>query len=968
MSLQAKLRWLLGLLAFVCAILAIVWNALDTARIERLLSETTAQKAAMFRGLVDLESRRFEAFVNVYSYWDDMVTFTRQPSARWADENLDPEKVAEGTGLSIHGLWVHRADHSLIHARVRNGWSEVLPPLTREELADLTASSPFFRFFTLQQGRLIEWRGTPIQPSADFKRRSTPTGYFIAARCWDDPMISAMEKMTGSDIRIVDGAVPSKNVSINVSRGTAVFATSLPSWKQRGQVHLRAAHEWEALPVFQKRNLVFLAIGLGISSLVFLFLGRLIYTWFGLPHLEITASLQTNSIEPIRDLMREPHELGRIANQIATSFRQRDEILREITERKKTEAQLLSSEKKYRALLDQASEAIFIADAETGHIVEANQKAAALLGLPVEKIIGLHQTELHPLDQREALRQVFARDVASGGNPSLVSFVLNTQGEHIPVEISATVVETDGHRYMQGIFRDLRERRKMERLLIEEREQLRLIMDSAPSAVFICEPDGRILRANRSFAEFFGRTEDGLTGQSLTGLLEPEAAPAFERFVHSWKQEQLPDAVHEFTAVSKNPPTRELVFRFKAVPDESGNLRFLVAAVEDRTRQRLIEDERIKASKLESLGVLAGGIAHDLNNIMLVSNINLDLALSELPPDAAAAKNIRDAREACLRASALSKRLVTFAKGGNPVLAPVNIRDLLTSSVDFALRGSNLKPEFHIDPDLLPVMADAGQISQVIDNIVINAREATPLGGRFTVSARNVVITPGEIPHLDAGPHIRIDMTDPGIGMPAHIIKKIFDPYFTTKQSGSGIGLATCYAIVTKHRGAILADSRPGTGTTLTIYLPALTSHAPQHDNLVSAPISGSGRVLVVDDEARILEALSYSLRKLGYEPDTVENGEKAFDLIQAAGAGTYAAILLDGIIPGGLGGEAALARIRTLDSSVPVILCTGYLADDSPESWKKKGFQGRLQKPFTLQTLSSTLHSVLQRTGGSQP
>ena len=386
------------------------------------------------------------------------------------------------------------------------------------------------------------------------------------------------------------------------------------------------------------------------------------------------------------------------------------------------------------------------------------------------------------------------------------------------------------------------------------------------------------------------------------------------------------------------------------------------ALVEQIAERQRMEDELLKVRKIESLGVFAAGIAHDFNNLLtgILGYISLAQVVARI--DAKVIAYLSEAEQACQRATALTQQLLTFAKGGAPVRHTVSMVELLKESVGFALRGANVRGDIQMAADLWPVDVDAGQMSQVVHNVVLNAVQAMPGGGTVEVRAENIAFEADAPFPLVEGQYVQITLQDYGCGIPKEVLSNIFDPYFTTKAEGSGLGLATAYAIVTKHDGYITVTSEVGLGTTVVIYLPA-SQHA-----LVSAqprpliPLSGSGRILVMDDEEVIRNLLRELLETLGYTVECVQDGAEAVAVYQCAQAAgqPFAMVILDYTIPGGMGGLETLHRLRAIDPQVKALISSGYANNPVMADWAYYGFRGVVAKPYTMAQLQETLHNVL--------
>jgi signal transduction histidine kinase/CheY-like chemotaxis protein len=404
----------------------------------------------------------------------------------------------------------------------------------------------------------------------------------------------------------------------------------------------------------------------------------------------------------------------------------------------------------------------------------------------------------------------------------------------------------------------------------------------------------------------------------------------------------------------------------RAVPifDDSGKVLMVAEHIRDITERRKMEDELLKAQKLESLGVLAGGIAHDFNNLLTAILGNISLAKMFADPETKAFERLGDAEKACERATALTQQLLTFSKGGAPVKKTASIVQIITDSAGFMLRGSNVRCEFNLQKELWAVDVDAGQMSQVINNLIINADQAMPDGGIIAVSAENVTIDGSEALSLKAGRYICISIRDEGVGIPQEYLAKIFDPYFTTKQRGSGLGLATVYSIIKSHQGHLEVESAEGVGTVFRLYLPASEKEIEQKENAGGEETSlhSSGRILVMDDEEIIRDIARETLHHLGYEVDVCRDGVSALALYREAlkSGKPYAAVIMDLTIQGGMGGKETMKALLELDPQVKGIVSSGYNNDPILAHFREYGFCGMVSKPYTVKELHDTLHQLL--------
>jgi signal transduction histidine kinase/ActR/RegA family two-component response regulator len=385
----------------------------------------------------------------------------------------------------------------------------------------------------------------------------------------------------------------------------------------------------------------------------------------------------------------------------------------------------------------------------------------------------------------------------------------------------------------------------------------------------------------------------------------------------------------------------------------------LQAEIEQR---RHAEEDLLRARKLESLGVLVGGIAHDFNNFLTIVLGNIGLATMELERGKPVFDILEQTEGACRRAASLTSQLLTFGKGGAPVRSIVSAVPLIKDAVSLTAAGANVTINCEIADDLWSVEIDASQVSHALQNVLLNARQAMPGGGTIELRAENIHLKVGS-PPLNPGKYVRISVQDRGCGIPPDVLPRIFDPYFTTKKTGTGLGLAAAYAIIAKHKGHITVRSAVGVETTFSIFLPASEQDASAKRPAREALLTGSGRILVMDDEDAIRILAARMLENRGYEVAGARDGAEAIALFEKAKATgrNFDAVLLDLTVPGGMGGKECAVRLRALDLSVPLIVSSGYSDDPVLSEFRKYGFDAVLRKPWTVGQLSQVLQQVMR-------
>jgi len=378
-----------------------------------------------------------------------------------------------------------------------------------------------------------------------------------------------------------------------------------------------------------------------------------------------------------------------------------------------------------------------------------------------------------------------------------------------------------------------------------------------------------------------------------------------------------------------------------------------------------MEEELRRIHNLKSLGILAGGIAHDFNNVLSSVIIYLALLLQLMEKDSTEYELATEAKKAADRTKDLTQQLLTFSKGGMPFKETASIEDVLRESTELSLHGSNTKPVFHFPDNLLSVDMDTGQIGQVIQNLVLNADQAMPQGGTLKISGENVELSgEGPLP-LEAGTYVKVSIADQGMGIPPSVLPDIFDPYFSTKQAGHGLGLAICHSIINKHDGHITVASEQGVGTTFEFYLPASDKQAVVITEEPEPELArGTGRILVMDDQGVIHQALGTGLTQLGYDVDSVYDGDEALQAYKAALAADkpYGVVIMDLTIPGGMGGKEAVKKLHEIAPEARVILFSGYSNDPVMANYEDYGFCAMVKKPIDWEELVSTVQRILTK------
>lgn len=505
-------------------------------------------------------------------------------------------------------------------------------------------------------------------------------------------------------------------------------------------------------------------------------------------------------------------------------------------------------------------------------------------------------------------------------------------------------------------IRALNERLQARAELQDALRKMTDILEKTSDGFFAVDRDWKFTFVNPQAEKLLERSREDLIGKDVWIEFPQFKRDVFEKNYRRAMSEQV--AVEFEASDAENHVWLELL----AYPSGGGVSVFL----RDITERKLIEEERLTTSKLESLGTLAGGIAHDLNNILTVISGNIGLAQIETPNNCAGVLSfLSKAGRAAQHAAQLSNQLLTFSKGGAPLKRVVSIGDLIVEAAEFALHGSNLRAQFDVPPDLSSAAVDSPQIEQVVNALVINAREAMPNGGVVRILARDVEIDAYSSVFLPPGRYIKVTITDNGRGIDPKLVPKIFDPYFTTKPSASGLGLSISYSIIKKHGGVLQLEHTSGRGSMFSFYLPATDAEPLAPEPILTDQIFcfSHQRVLVMDDEAAIRDLTSELLATLGYQATTVPDGVEALRTFEQAmrRGERFHAVILDATVRGGLGGVATIEHLRSLDPDVTAIICSGYSDEAALAEFLAYGFQAALPKPFTRHELANVLQRALE-------
>ncbi len=642
-------------------------------------------------------------------------------------------------------------------------------------------------------------------------------------------------------------------------------------------------------------------------------------------------------------------------------------IARDITDRINAEIELRKKEERYDLATTAAKVGVWDWALETNDIY-IDPKIKKFLGYEDHEILndldewGKH---VHP-DYREQVKQDSLSYIAEmASRYQSENRMVHKDGSTRWILVSGTTICNKNNKpvRMIGTMADITERRRMgEALKISEQKYRRLYND-APVGYHEIDSNGRIKSVNKTEAEMLGYTVEEMIGKYIWEFIAPAQKKLAQEMIRKKIRDGNISKGFERTYLCKNGKEIHVYIEDRLVFDENDNLIGIRSTVQDITERKQLEEELFKTRNLESLGTFAGGIAHDFNNILTGIMCNLSLAKMVSSTDTEELNNVLNETEyAAIRAKDLTQQLLTFSKGGAPVKKTVSIRDLIKESAGFVTSGSNVKCVYEIPDNLWPVEIDRGQMSQVISNLVINADQAMPAGGIIRICAENYFLKQKSTFPLSPGNYLKIRVIDKGVGIPEKFLSKIFDPYFTTKQIGSGLGLSIVFSIIKNHDGFITVDSKAGSGTTFEVYLPAAEKQTIQNGDEQNIIFKGHGKILLMDDEEGVRKAATKIIRHLGYSVISAVDGEEAIKifLTEIAKGEPFDAVILDLTIPGGLGGKETVLRLLQIEPDAKVIVSSGYSDDSIMANCAKFGFSGVIAKPYRIHEMSKTLHNIL--------
>lgn len=640
-------------------------------------------------------------------------------------------------------------------------------------------------------------------------------------------------------------------------------------------------------------------------------------------------------------------------------------------ESERSKKALAESEAIYRAIGEAIPFGIWIASPD-GAITYLSDSFLNLVGMTMEEAKGFGWTKLLPPEYAEKAAAEWRRLLRENEFMQAEFPVICQDGyEYNILSRGVPIKDSEGKVICwAGINLNITDRTKAEARLAEEKERLLVTLKSINEGVIALDGKGNVYLTNKEAERLTGWAQEDSVGKPLKNIFNLFCGKTGEHFEDPAKRlarsRELTEFYDEIMLENRNGSRRAVVGSVNPIINEKDEITGEILVFKDVTEIARMQRELLKTQKLESIGILAGGIAHDFNNLLTGILGNIELAKDSVPPGDAL-ERLTDAEEAIKKAKNVTKQLITYSSAGAPVRELAYMDSIVRESADYILSGSKIKEEISVQEDLWFVEVDEGQISQSLNNIFLNAVQAMPEGGNVRIICENVVVEPEEFFHAAPGKYVEITVEDTGTGIPRESLPKIFDPFFSTKEGASGLGLTTAYSVVRNHGGFITVESEPGAGTSVHVFLPASTvQKKPVSEEKRTEKISadGQGRVLVMDDEDMIRNIAGAILSRLGYEVKLAANGEEALTLYRDAleEGKPFDAVILDQTVRAGMGGLETLQKMKEFDPEVKAIISSGYSTDPIMSEFRKYGFAGVIRKPFSKGEFDDLMKKVVRR------
>lgn len=648
-------------------------------------------------------------------------------------------------------------------------------------------------------------------------------------------------------------------------------------------------------------------------------------------------------------------------------------IHQDVTNRKEAEEALKASEEKYRGFFENTLVGVFESTLD-GRYINANKAFSTMMGYDspeqlMSSISDISTEVYQDAEERKRYQALMDRqDYAS----NFIHSMKKKDGSGVYLLTNSRIIRNSNGEFShyEGVCIDISELKVAQDALQTSEENLQTTLDSIGDAVIATDTDKRVVRMNPVAAKLTGWAESDALGLQVEQIFKiiatDDGKTTADPISEALETGRIVTLSNHTTLIGKDGQMRQIADSAAPIRDGQGKVTGAVLVFRDVTEEYRLREQMQRIQQLEQIGTLAGGIAHDFNNILSGFFGSLDLARFKLPDDHPALTYLDQAEVSAERAKKLTGQLLTFAKGGEPLKSVVDLGELVQSIAAFDLSGSNVKLVYSQDDELWPVEVDQTQIQQAISNLVINATQAMPDGGHLYVKLQNFEQEASPQGGIAAGRYVRINIIDEGKGIaPAHLAR-IFTPYFSTRQTGRGLGLATVHSVIVRHKGHIDVTSRQEVGTNFIIYLPVTDKPLPTNAEETGRPLPeqtpGALKILLMDDEEAIRSQTTEMLENLGHKPAAAAHGQAALSLYRKAQleGKPFDLVILDLTVPGEMGGQETIQELLAINPEVRAIVSSGYADDPIMARYADHGFKGVATKPYTLDELKASIRQAL--------
>ncbi|MHA1583767.1 MAG: hybrid sensor histidine kinase/response regulator, partial [Promethearchaeota archaeon] len=628
-------------------------------------------------------------------------------------------------------------------------------------------------------------------------------------------------------------------------------------------------------------------------------------------------------------------------------------IFDDVTEQETISDSLKKSQERFQKIVEYLPYPLIVSSKE-GHSVYINPEFNKTFGYTLDDIPNneIWKTKAYP--DKEYLSKISKEELKSGRERKIHC----KNGEEKIAILQDIEMENEDITF----FQDITEQRKVEEAIRRKDLEYKEIVNAAHDIIAIFDLNNIVIQINPAVTNFIGYTQEEVIGHSFWEYVHPDFIPLVKTNIQAKLNGKSSETLYDIDLLTKDHKTISVEIYSRFLYRNKKMVGTLILA-RDITIRRRVTEERQRQAKIESIGLLAGGIAHDFNNILVSILGNIDLLKIDISDFSQEHQNIiKDLEKATFHARDLTKQLLTFSKGGSPLTKTQTINEIIKETANFITRGSKSKCDYDFEQNLPPVDIDADQINQVLNNIIINATQAMPKGGSIKISIKTENLEKNTMIPLKSGKYLKISIADEGTGIPKDIQNKIFDPYFTTKPAGNGLGLTMSYSIIRKHNGYLTFTSKKGEGTTFFIYLPVSKSNElisfQDIPKKTSQKDVESARILVLDDDESIINILQRIFKKFDIEMEFCKSGECILKKYQDAKKNQrpFDLVIMDLTIPGGMGGKDAIKILRENEPDAVVIVSSGYFNDPIMSNYKEHGFDDYLEKPYTIEKLKEKL------------